>query len=81
MCFAEPARIEAINGDIARVISGGDRSEVSLCVLRAGGTDVMPGDWILASLGLALEVIDSSTGCSLDAELAGMRSATSETAN
>lgn len=81
MCFAEPARIVSIDGEIAQVVSGGHVSEVSLGVLRAGGFAATPGDWVLASLGLALEVIDESTGRALEAELAHMRSTTPEPAN
>ena len=54
MCLSIPAKVVAINGQMAKVEVGGVQYEASLQML----TDVAVGDYILMHTGFAIEKID-----------------------
>jgi hydrogenase assembly chaperone HypC/HupF len=62
MCLGDPARIVAIDGDEADVETIDGVQRVSLAVTTARGLRAHTGDWVLVSLGLALEFLDASDG-------------------
>lgn len=68
MCLGEPARIVAIAGDEADVETIDGVQRVSLAVTSAQGLTTRTGDWVLVSLGLALEVLDACDGEAMAAE-------------
>jgi hydrogenase maturation factor len=57
MCMTEPARILAVTPDHAeaRAWTRTATLRLSLAVLTLDGHVVRPGDWVLASAGLAIE--------------------------
>jgi hydrogenase assembly chaperone HypC/HupF len=58
MCFGDVARIESIVDRSAQVLTTKGQRTVSLDVLSAGGQKVSTGDWVVISMGFALDVID-----------------------
>ena len=54
MCLAVPARVEQINGSIARVNLAGNTLQTSIDLLN----DVKVGDYVLVHAGYALQKID-----------------------
>ena len=70
MCFGEPGRISTIDGSNATVDTLDGALEVSLMVLRAQHREVRPGDWVLVSLGLAIDLMDQHEALAMRAQLA-----------
>lgn len=62
MCFADPARVESIDGDMATVRHADGAIEVSVLPLRALHRAVNPGDWVLVSLGMAIDIVPACEG-------------------
>lgn len=54
MCLAIPAKITAINGDMAIIDMGGVSREASLMLLPEAGL----GDYVLVHAGFAIQAID-----------------------
>ncbi len=54
MCLAIPAKITAINGDMATIDMGGVSREASLMLLPEAGL----GDYVLVHAGFAIQAID-----------------------
>lgn len=75
MCFADPAQIDSIDGDIATVRHADGSSRVSVLPLRALPRPVQPGDWVLVSLGLAIDAISEDEGRFLLDQLRDLRRA------
>lgn len=55
MCLSIPARVDEINGDMARVSVGGTSYNASLQMLD----DVQVGDYILLHTGFAIQKLSS----------------------
>jgi hydrogenase assembly chaperone HypC/HupF len=73
MCFTDPGRVTAIDGSIAHVQTVDGVTEVSLRLLAAAGRQVCVGDWVLMSLGLAVEVVDAAAGQTIFDEMSALR--------
>lgn len=71
MCLSTPARlVEVVEGGMAGVVDqDGRRHPVSLAVLTSLGADPAPGDWVLMSSGIPVEVIDQAEADELTALL------------
>jgi len=54
MCLAIPTRIEAIDGQMARVDLGGIERQISLALTPEAGV----GDYVIVHTGFALSVLD-----------------------
>jgi hydrogenase maturation factor len=64
MCLSDLARIRAVTPDGAEAVAeirGADRRLSLALLVLDGGEAVRPGDWVLASAGLALERLDEAT--------------------
>ena len=63
MCLGEYAVIvDVIDAGRAVVLfHDGSQREVSLAVLAADGVEVLPGDVVMVSIGMALELIEPPT--------------------
>lgn len=60
MCMSEPAHVLRVDPDGANAVvwmRGAERG-LSIALLTLQGTRVEPGQWLLASAGLAVEVIE-----------------------
>lgn len=75
MCFGEPGRISTIDGSNATVDTLDGELEVSLMVLRAQHREVRPGDWVLVSLGLAIDTMCQDDALAMRAQLAAFHDA------
>ncbi len=62
MCFAEPGQVVSTDGSMARIATGSGEIDTSLAVLNARGERVEVGDWVVAALGLALELVAEDEG-------------------
>ena len=56
MCLTAPARVIAVNGEMALVDLDGVPRRASLVLLP----DASVGDWVLVASGLVLEVLDQA---------------------
>jgi hydrogenase maturation factor len=68
MCLGETARIVHVDGVHADVEAVDGITRVSLAVAHAQGEFPDVGDWVLISLGLAIDVVDPEEGARLAAE-------------
>jgi hydrogenase maturation factor len=68
MCLGETARILRLDGVHADVEAVDGIARVSLAVVHAQGDFPDVGDWVLISLGLAIETVDPEEGAQLAAE-------------
>jgi len=73
MCLGEPARVRSIDGTNAAVETLDGVIEVSLVVLAAQHRAVHPGDWVVVSIGLAIDVLDAAEALELTGRLAELR--------
>ncbi len=73
MCFGEPARVITIDGTDATVDTLDGPLEVSLVVLTAQHHTVQPGDWVVVSLGLAIDTLDRAEAADLWNQLTELR--------
>lgn len=73
MCLGEVARVESVDDLTADVLTATGLREVSLVVLRGQGHRVAPGDWIVTSMGFALDTLDESEAKDLLCEAALVR--------
>lgn len=73
MCLSDPAHVLEVGDDAAEatVWLRGQRRRLSLAPLTLAGHRVAPGDWVLASLGMAIEAIDETDARALLALLEG----------
>ena len=71
MCLAFPAKIVAIEGDLATVERSGVKRSASLMLLP----DVHVGDWVLIHAGFAMQVVDEREVQIRDALVAEMNGA------
>lgn len=71
MCLSDPARVLEVSDDGAEAIvwSRGARRRLSLAPLALAAQHVAPGDWVLASLGMAIETMDEADAHALQALL------------
>ncbi len=53
MCLAIPARVESVNGSMAKVDFGGTVQEVNISLV-----DAEPGDYVVVHAGFAIQVMD-----------------------
>lgn len=62
MCMSEPALIVEVDelGEEALVELRGARRRLSVALLSLEGTPFGPGDWLLASAGMAVAVLDET---------------------
>jgi hydrogenase assembly chaperone HypC/HupF len=58
MCLGEPARIRTIDGANATVETIDRVLDVSLMVLAAQHRYLKPGDWVVVSIGLAIDTME-----------------------
>jgi hydrogenase expression/formation protein HypC len=75
MCLAIPGRIiEMVDvpNRLARVDVAGVRRTVNVGLLDAGGTGVVPGDWVLIHVGFALSKVDEEEAAATLKLLEGM---------
>ncbi|MFW5899452.1 MAG: HypC/HybG/HupF family hydrogenase formation chaperone [Jiangellaceae bacterium] len=54
MCIGLPGRVTEVDGEHAVIDVVGVSRRVSIALLALEGADVAPGDWVLASAGLAV---------------------------
>ena len=61
MCMSEPARVLEVGSDGAEAVvwMRGAERRLSIALLTLEGQTITPGQWLLASAGLAVEVIDA----------------------
>lgn len=73
MCLSDPARVLEVSEDGAEAIvwSRGARRRLSLAPLMRAAQPVAPGDWVLASLGMAIEAMEEADAHALQALLDG----------
>ncbi len=71
MCLSDPARVLEVSADGTEAIvwSRAARRRLSLAPLSLAGQTVAPGDWVLASLGLAIETLHEADAHALQALL------------
>jgi hydrogenase assembly chaperone HypC/HupF len=69
MCMSDPAQIIEVtpDGGEAAVEMRGARRRLSVALLTLEGRPVEPGDWVLASAGMAIERIDEAEARELSA--------------
>ncbi len=60
MCLGEVARVESVDDQTAEVQTATGLRQASLVVLNGAGHQVEPGDWIVVSMGFALDIMDES---------------------
>lgn len=60
MCLGEVARVESVDDQTAQVLTTTGLRQASLVVLSAEGHVAAPGDWIVVSMGFALDVVGES---------------------
>ena len=67
MCMSDPARVIETDsrGEQALVELRGKRRLISIALLTLEGRAIGPGDWILASAGIAIEKIDEQEATEL----------------
>ncbi len=65
MCFTEPGCVQSIDGSMVRVDTVHGVCDASTRMVEAAGTTVTPGDWVLMSLGLVVDVVDEAEGRAL----------------
>lgn len=75
MCMSDPALVLEIDaaGEEALVEMRGQQRRLSVALLTLEGTPVAPGDWVLASAGMAVERMDESDAKELAALIAQAR--------
>ncbi len=73
MCLTDPARVLEVADDGADAIvwSRGARRRLSLAPLVLAAQPVRPGDWVMASLGMAIETMDEADAHAQQALLDG----------
>ncbi|KEO55980.1 HypC/HybG/HupF family hydrogenase formation chaperone [Thioclava pacifica] len=69
MCVGVPVQLIAVDGIRGEVLEEGQRGVVDLSLTP----DAKPGDWLLAFLGAAREVISEDEAQKIAAALAGLR--------
>ena len=71
MCMSDPARVIEVSrdGEDAVVELRGARRQLSIALLTLDGQSVYPGDWLLASAGIAIEKIEEDEAMELEALL------------
>lgn len=57
MCIGLPGRVTEVDGEHAVIDVAGISRRVSISLLVLEGTDVAPGEWVLASAGLAVRCL------------------------
>ena len=75
MCLAIPGRVMEYVDEpnrLAKVDVAGVRRTVNVGLLDAGGTSVVPGDWVLIHVGFALSKVDEEEAAATLALLRGM---------
>ena len=60
MCLGEVARVESVDDQTAQVLTAAGVRQASLVVLSGEGHVAAPGDWIVVSMGFALDVVGAS---------------------
>ena len=60
MCFGEVARVETVDDQTAHVLTANGLRGASLVVLSGEGHQVVPGNWVVISMGLALDIVGES---------------------
>jgi hydrogenase maturation factor len=60
MCLGEVARIESVDDQTAEVLTTNGLRQASLVVLTGEGHEAAPGDWIIISMGFALDIVGES---------------------
>lgn len=73
MCLGEPARIRTINGANATVETMDGVVDVSLMIIAAQQREVRPGDWVVVSIGLVIDILDADEAEELVTRLAEVR--------
>lgn len=73
MCLSDPAHVLEVSEDGTEAIvwSRGARRRLSLAPLTLTAQPVAPGDWVLASLGMAIETMHEAEAHALLALLDG----------
>lgn len=65
MCLTQAGRVSAVTATEAVVDLDGVDRVVSLAPIVLDGGEVRPGDWVLVHTGMAMEVLDETTGSEL----------------
>ncbi len=73
MCLGEVARIESVEDQTAEVLTTAGLRQASLAVLSAEGHKAAPGEWIVISMGFALDIVGESEARELLIEAALVR--------
>ena len=79
MCLGEVGRIESVDDQTAEVLTATGVRQASLVVLNSEGHEVAPGDWIVISMGFALDIVGESEARELLLEAALVRGETDPT--
>jgi hydrogenase assembly chaperone HypC/HupF len=75
MCMSDPALVLEVDaaGDEAIVEMRGMQRRLSVALLTLEGTPVAPGDWVLASAGMAVERMEEGEAKDLAALISQAR--------
>jgi hydrogenase maturation factor len=73
MCLGEVARVESIDDQTAQVLTATGLRQASLVVLSGQGQVAAPGEWIVLSMGFALDIVGESEARELLLEAALVR--------
>lgn len=73
MCLGEPARIRSIDGTNAIVETIEGMADVSLMIMAAQHRVVRPGDWVVVSIGLVIDMLQPDEAQQLMTRLAEVR--------
>ena len=60
MCLGEVARVESVDGQTAEILTATGLRQASLVVLSSEGRRVAPGEWVVFSMGFALDIVGES---------------------
>ncbi|HEX6196546.1 MAG TPA: HypC/HybG/HupF family hydrogenase formation chaperone [Jiangellaceae bacterium] len=71
MCIGLPGRVTEVDGEQAVIDVAGISRRVSISLLVLEGAQVEPGDWILASAGLAVQCLSEKEAHELLESLGG----------
>jgi hydrogenase maturation factor len=73
MCLGEVARVESVDAQTAQVLTAAGVRQASLVVLSGQGHVAAPGEWIVLSMGFALDIVGESEARELLLEAALVR--------
>jgi hydrogenase expression/formation protein HypC len=71
MCIGLPGRVTTVDGEQAVIDVAGVARRISISLLLLEGTAVAPGDWVLASAGLAIRCVSEQEAHELLKALGG----------